>query len=128
MRKTIKIIDILCMINCEEEVPKEIIYNNTRYTYNESVQDYYDKEDNSLFEKGFTNLDTQTFLNRDVEILDEEDEFEDIEEVENCKIDDDTIRGLVKSLNELHIEYVNTINQLIKNQKKIIDKLNKQNI
>ena len=107
MKKKIKIIDILCLINCNEEVPKEIIYNCDKYTYNESVQDYYNDNDEGLFEKGFTNLDTHNFLNREVEILDEEDEFEDIEyyDLDNFKY----IHRQMKTI--------------IKNQKKIIERL-----
>ena len=54
-------------------------------------------------------------LNDEVEILDEEDEFEDIEEITSVE----------NSSKEL-VRFADKINDLIKNQKKIIDKLNKE--
>lgn len=46
--KTIKIMDILCMINCNEDVPYKIRYNNVEYTYDSEVQDYWDENYNYL--------------------------------------------------------------------------------
>jgi hypothetical protein len=126
MKKKIKIIDIFCKINCGEEVPHKIIYENHIYTYNSDVQDY-DLNDNCeyLFEHLFTYKDTSIILELELEILDEEDEFEDIEEMvklNNVSNSSDLIAlSQMQWENNCHIE--RKINQLIKNQKKIIERL-----
>ena len=114
MKKKIKIIDILCKINCNEEVPYKIKYVINEYTYDYEIQDYYDKNYNYLFEELFVGYDTSRVLETEVEILDEEDEFEDIEEVD---------LGILNDQSSKNREFKNRINQLIKNQKKIIERL-----
>ena len=49
-------------------------------------------------------------------------EEKEIEELEYCKIDDDTILGLTKSINELNYEYVNKINELVREVNKLKNK------
>ena len=119
MKKKIKIMDILCMINCRQEVPYKIKYNNDEYTYDYEIQDYYDKNYNYLFEELFVGYDTSRVLETEVEILDEEDEFKNIEEL-NLEQDE-----LVNNKDIRPIDYLleGKINQLIKNQKKIISRL-----
>ena len=125
MKKKIKIIDILCKINCNEEVPYKIKYVINEYTYDYEIQDYYDKNYNYLFEELFVGYDTSRVLETEVEILDEEDEFEDIEEFANKVVRnkelsyDESQENIVKNFNKI----ANVINQLIKNQKKIIERL-----
>lgn len=111
MKKKIKIIDIFCKINCGEEVPHKIMYENHIYTYNSDVQDY-DLNDNCeyLFEHLFKYQDTSIILELELEILDAEDEFEDIE-------------ALVTVTTETDYKVIETLYKLIKNQKKIIERL-----
>lgn len=113
--KTIKIIDLLNKIANGEEVPYKIIYGNHIYTYNSEVQDY-DINDNCefLLERLFSYKDTSEILELELEIQDEEDEFEDIEEM-NLDVDCTCEWNFG--------EVYDTINQLIKNQKKIIERL-----
>ena len=119
MKKKIKIIDILCKINCNEEVPYKIKYVIDEYTYDYEIQDYYDKNYNYLFEELFVGYDTSRVLETEVEILDEEDEFEDIEEL---NLDtDELLQKVVITAQDYVIE--GKINELIKNQKKIIERL-----
>ena len=80
---------------------------------------WYCPVENGNFEQVNLNLTNDS----EVEILDAEDEFEDIDELENYKINDDTIEGLIKSINTLNDDFIKSINQLIKNQKKIIKKI-----
>lgn len=127
--KTIKIIDIFCKINCGEEVPYKIMYENHIYTYNSEVQDY-DINDNCeyLFEHLFTYKDTSIILGLELEILDEEDEFEDIKEV-NILTDDTNMDYVANdeygklSYSKIDLLLAYRINDLIKNQKKIISRL-----
>ena len=118
MKKKIKIIDILCKINCNEEVPYKIKYVIDEYTYDYEIQDYYDKNYNYLFEELFLGYDTSRVLETEVEILDEEDEFEEF----------DHYIGNVGRVDESNIEeYIHILffqqSKLIKNQKKIIERL-----
>ena len=117
MRKKIKIIDILCYISIGdfENLPKKIKFKNNIYEYR--GDDYSCIFQNSkelwLFSDGYTNktMWLGEFLNYELEILDEEDEFEDIEELDN----------ITPVYN-----YFITINKLIKNQKKTIERLNNE--
>ena len=113
--KTIKIIDLFKKIANGEETPYKIIYNNVEYTYEYDVQDYWEEEYNYLFEKLFCENETKIALEIEVEILDEEEEFEDIEEVD---------LGILNDQSSKNREFKIRINQLIKNQKKIIERLN----
>ena len=131
MRKKIKIIDILCKINCNEEVPYKIKYVINEYTYDYEIQDYYDKNYNYLFEELFVGYDTSRVLETEVEILDEEDEFEDIESFgvhySWDYIDYKNIEELKKYVNKDFQNIFDTLDKLIKNQKKIISKLGGKN-
>ena len=139
--KTIKIIDLLNKIANGEEVPKRIIYNNVEYTYEYDVQDYWKEEHNYLFEKLFCENGTKIALEIEVEILDEEDEFEDIEEMDvallgqcdnwlRCPTNEVTKQDIelnpyiINNIRENTLEFQHRINDLIKNQKKIIEMLN----
>jgi hypothetical protein len=87
------------------------MYGNHIYTYNSDVQDY-DINDNCeyLFECLFSYKDTSEILELELEIPDEENEFEDIEELD------------VNKFHDIY-ECVYRIDSLIKNQKKIIERL-----
>lgn len=125
MEKTIKIIDLLVKIANAEEVPKKIKFRNALWIYSEENQDYleYNKDDSDLFGYAFCNLKTLDFINDEVEIIDEE-EFEDIEEFEEHKlINTRDILELEMFINKINADYNYKINQLIKNQKKIIERL-----
>ena len=94
-----------------EEVPKNIKYCEDDYKRcdDDDIVYYYCNL------RGFTLLDRidDTHDLRDtVEILDEEDEFEDIEEFVFGEIED-----------AAHFEMKTKINKVIKNQKKIIERL-----
>ena len=113
--KTIKIIDLLYKIAKGEEVPKMIKHNNA--IYSDIYLDHYkytDYEDVKSGDLLFADrLIIQEQLNDEVEII-EEDKFEDIDAL---------------PMDELYLtegqqsSIVNTINYLIKNQKKIIKEL-----
>lgn len=114
MKKKIKIIDILCYISIGDydKLPKRI-----RYRYGYLYKDFtFDGESlNYISEKDFLfGEDITAMLNHEVEILNEEDEFEDIEEVD---------LGILNDQSSKNREFKNRINQLIKNQKKIIERL-----
>ena len=106
--KTIKIIDLLNKIANEENIPEKISVRGNEFV----VYSCSNIESHYIDENSRTNwLDCIDIkLTDEVEILDEEDEedeFEDIEELTSDEYDYTKI----------------TINQLIKNQKKIIDRL-----
>lgn len=107
--KTIKIIDLLKMYvdNRAENMPKKITYNN--FTYNYTGLNYYNEEIDRFIDDMICLED----LEYPVEILDEEDEFEDIE-LDTSYYHDEP--ALIDDL-------AHTISLLIKNQKKIIERL-----
>ena len=104
MEKKIRVIDLLNKIANGEEVPRKIHYQNDDFTLTDTFKNYVN-EYNDLLE-----IVSGTELNDEVEILDEEDEFEDIEDIISI---------------ETPIDYdiIMTLNKLIKNQKKIIMRL-----
>lgn len=139
MRKKIKIIDILCYISVGEydKLPERIKDKWHTYTKIERKQElegsklvieinYQDELGSYLFGDAYVLSD---ILNDEMEILDEEDEFEDIEVItENIffdmveKNDDGSVT--VPYLTRIETMIVDKINDLIKNQKKIIERLN----
>ena len=133
MGKKIKIIDLLCYMSIGkyDKLPQRIKDKWHTYTKIERKQElegsklvieinYQDELGNYLFGDAYVLSD---ILNDEVEILNEEDEFEDIEEI----IYPDLNKDYEFELHHKHIEEIyDTINQLIKNQKKIIERLNNQ--
>ena len=107
----IRVIDLLNKIANGEELPKKIRFRMYELEYDEEDKKYkrIGNSDETL-KCIFQFFYLEKCLNDNVEILDEEDEFIDIEEL-TCGPYDYT-----KS----------TINDLIKNQKKIINKLKEE--
>lgn len=122
-KKIVKLIDILCLISLNEKLPEKIKYNNQIYSYCDVTKDYYYTYfgiNIYLFKTLFSKY--ITFLNDEIEVLHKEDEFEDIEEI---TIRDKTIgfpNGAWTPRN-MDKAFSIKINQIIKNQKKIIEKL-----
>ena len=104
-----KVIDLLNKIAKGEEVPKKIKYENEVYVSDYEGMVFYKLEvDYGLF---LERINDTNLLNDEVEII-EEDTFEDTKE-----LNEDAINlGMCRD----------RINQLIRNQKKIISKLDKE--
>ena len=113
MEKKIKIIDLLNKIANGEEVPKKIKYIGRDYirTDDDDIKYYVGEVYGELL---LDKVSDTHDLRDEVEILDEEDEFEDIEEM-NLDIDCTTEWNFG--------EVYDIVNQLINNQKKIIERL-----
>ena len=120
MKKTIRVIDLFYKMANGEEVPKRI----------RLFGDEFKKEDNEYYSVCTSNQLISYFgedylraeLNDEIEILDEEDEFIDI---------NGYISG-VGTVDEANIEkYIHILFEqqakLIQNQKKIIERINKEN-
>lgn len=128
----IKIIDLLNKIANGEEVPKKIKYRGEIAEYDEELFDYWIenlfKNTGYLFEGIFVNYGNK--LNDEVEIIEEEKEieFEDIEtfgiHYSWDYIDYKDIEELKKYVNKDFQNIFDTLDKLIKNQKKIIDVIN----
>ena len=109
-----KIIDLLVKISQGERMPKKIKYEGFVWEYDKVAKDYYrndiDEEYIYLFQDLFKK-ETGFFINNEIEIIEEDKKinFEEIEELTCNSYDFKTI----------------TINQLIKNQKKLIYEVNK---
>lgn len=129
MKKTIRVIDLLNKIANGEEVPKKIKYNDDEYIHIGNYCYFCEETNEILSQNTYAEFSR---LNDEVEILDEE-EFEDIYNFcwnENYLFSNrqtgmtkEDRRLLDSNFKDIH----DTINQLIKNQKKIIQKLNKEN-
>lgn len=133
MKKTIRVIELFDRMVNGEEVPKKIKYDEIEFEYSESYNDYVSYTEISsikifLIDKIFKkNIKPNVLLNDEIEILDEE-EFTDIEEFEEHKlINTRDILELEMFINKINADYNYKINQLIKNQKKIIERINKEN-
>ena len=117
-----KIIDLLNKIANGEEVPNRIKLDNYEFQYNKTYEQYHNKYETNLLE----HISDYNYsgLNDEVEILDEEDEFIDIEEFKSFITN-------VGAVNESNIEeYIHILfkqqTALINNQKKIINKLKEE--
>lgn len=135
MKKTIKMIDLLYKIANGEEAPKKIRYFGEEFKLAED-NEYYSVYSSKLLISYFGEDYLRAELNDEVEILDEE-EFIDIEEITingeklgygvlskwlGSKQTDNEAK-LCSSIECLGV----TLNLLIKNQKKIIERINKEN-
>ena len=108
--KTIKIIDLLTNRANGEGGIKKFRYHNVIWKLN--ILDYAYYNDSGVEFENWVDGDLMNCLNEELEILDEEDEFEDIEEMN---------LNALPSQNCINSEIEIIINQLIKNQKKIIE-------
>lgn len=133
--KVISIYELLGLIK-DGKAPKKIKYENREY-YLYDNKSYLSTDKTSFFDRIYFGEDyLRAELNNEVEILDEE-EFEDIEEITlngeklgygvlfkwlGSKQTDNEAK-LCSSIECLGV----TLNLLIKNQKKIIERLNKEN-
>lgn len=123
MKKTIRVIDLLNKIANGEEVPKKIKYNDDEYIHIGNYCYFCEETNEILSQNTYAEFSR---LNDEVEILDEE-EFETIDEL-LIEYDDGDIGINKKYISSQQSEiFAKSINQLIKNQKKIIQKLNKEN-
>lgn len=131
--KTIKIIDLLNKIANGEEVPTDIkvgIHKFYKCRKHNVYDDFdYQNEDGEYLLDYLSEYEYITeYLSNEVEILDEEDEFEDIVEwgepaLEEVKTKTDyTIKDLQRYIYIL----MQTQNDLTKNQKKIIERINNE--
>lgn len=128
MNKTIKIIDLLNDLfdyreTMSYKLPKKIKFNNIEFEFKD--MSYYSEDGNNIMSYIDHTLDLRVVA----EILDEE-EFENIEE-NNDILRFDDLQCPYGCNEEKFMKYIiiyqKKINQLIKNQKKIIEKLNKNN-
>ena len=121
MGKKIKIIDILCYISVGEydKLPEEFEYAGYCWFLCLSCLTYETKDENNEEINLYDYLARNGDLNDEVEILDSEDEFEDIEELNLDK--DELLQKVIITAQDYVIE--GKINELIKNQKKIISRL-----
>lgn len=123
-----KVIDLLNKIAKGEEVPKKIKYENEVYVSDHEGMDFYELEVGYglLLEK----INDTNLLNDEVEII-EEDTFEDIEEINafatpiSQELEGD-LGCVVAIYNAAFYTHRDKIDKLIKNQKKIISKLDKE--
>lgn len=133
--KIITIYELMGLIK-DGKAPKKIKYDGIIYAFDKELNDYYNSDRkiwSFLYHRlGKAKNCINDFLNDTVEILPEEnDEWEDVEKInvikdENCKrfIEYDSETGHHKYTIRLLDEYFsNKINQLIKNQKILKEKL-----
>lgn len=128
MKKKIKIIDLLCYIAIGDydKLPKKVRYEeiNWKLEINPCCGVDYSDETQYMFadyiDKHFC---IQEILNDEVEILDEEDEFKDIEEMFSQGIKDEVANQNYNKYDLIDL-FSSKINEVIKNQKKIIERLN----
>lgn len=118
--KTITMYELLGLIK-DGKAPKKILCRNDyfyEYKYIEELNDYEDiNTGDLLFEDRYC---INKMLNEPIEILEDEEEFEDIEE---CKRHYLNTYGRISQCRKSEEHIINSINQLIRNQKKIIERL-----
>lgn len=128
MKKTIRIIDLLNKIANGEEVPRKFTYKGYLWEYdikNEMWFYYFGEDKSHRFDRLFY---LHMCLNDEVEIIEEDkEEFEDIESFgvhySWDYIDYKNIEELKKYVNKDFQNIFDTLDKLIKNQNKIIEKL-----
>ena len=108
-----KVIDLLNKIAKGEEVPRKIKWDEEEFIYGTN-RIYRNEDDEPLV---YNLLPSGENLNDEVEVLEEveDKEYEELEELEIQHIEDTQ-----------HLIMKDTINALIRNQKKILEQLNKE--
>ena len=135
--KYISYYELLGMIkegNITKRIYVKIASYGMYYVANYDGEDfnYYELQDKDVIDENYHVYLSECFLESSmfekcIQVLDEE-EFMDIEEFEEHKlINTRDILELEMFINKINADYNYKINQLIKNQKKIIQKLNKEN-
>lgn len=124
-----KIIDLLVKISQGEKMPKKIKYEGYVWEYSTDAKDYYRDDTDEEYIYLFQDLFEKAiyFLNNEVEIIEEDKEFEDIREIRGEVERDKTLShdenqdSIVKNFNML----IKWVNLLVRNQKRIINEVNK---
>ena len=129
MKNEITIYELFGLVK-DDKAPYQIKYDEIVYTFDGS--NYVYNYDEFLFSEMITNATDVEFLNEKVEIISKENDWEDIEEINIiCDsiefYDDEKERHLINTNAKDRNIYITKINQLIKNQKKIIEKLEDKN-
>ena len=121
MGKKIKIIDLLCYISIGDYsgLPERFCFKGVTFKLNEN-KNYVSTTSGLLLTKYLDNDYLEMDLNSEIEILDEEDEFEDIEEI---PFDNGMKTYDISTYHQIE-RMTYAINDLINNQKKIIERLN----
>lgn len=126
MKKTITLYELLGLIK-DDKAPKKIKYEDKIYTFYDFVCGYYEEGFAGINNKKFLTFRNEQYykvLNDEVEIISDEEEFEDVEEFKEYKfINTRDILELEMLINKINADYNYKINQLIRNQKKIIERL-----
>ena len=118
----ITVIKLLNKISKNEIVPKQIKYQNTIYIFDETDSTYYDENDKTFFQTY-----NYKILNDTVEILQEEnDEWKVINNIDVLQdiLSTNKIEVLIENIGDIQIK----INQLIKNQKYLKEKLESKDV
>ena len=124
-----KIIDLLVKISQGEKMPKKIKYEGYVWKYSTDAKDYCRDDTDEEYIYLFQDLFEKAiyFLNNEVEIIEEDKEFEDIREIRGEVERDKTLShdenqdSIVKNFNML----IKWVNLLVRNQKRIINEINK---
>jgi hypothetical protein len=125
MNKKIKVIELFDSIAKGIDIPARVEYRQKIYKFDSDIMDYVSQDEElclSLLIVGYDNF--KELLNREVEILEDE---EDIEEI---KVDDNnyivTDNGTNLKGRAIDITFVNKINEIIDKVNKLDKKINKE--
>lgn len=114
----ITIYELLGLIK-DGKAPKKIKYKSHYWKYNERADDYIDEDEDYVF--SCSKYDITSMLDGEAEVLEEveDKEYEDIEEIDDCELEE------CECLRDVAYLYQSRVNELIRNQKYILEQLNK---
>ncbi len=104
-----KVIDLLVKIANNEEVPQKIRYNNKLWEF-QRIDGDYKNENSYLFEYLFKYLNTKSFINNEVEIIEEDKKIEHCKGYEDFDCMDEIIEHLREKINGL-IDEINKMKE-----------------
>lgn len=104
-----KVIDLLVKIANNEEVPQKIRYNNKLWEF-QRIDGDYKNENSYLFEYLFKYLNTKSFINNEVEIIEEDKKIEHCKGYEDFDCMDEIIEHLREKIDTL-IDEVNKMKE-----------------
>jgi hypothetical protein len=136
MKKTMTLIELFNKKADGEDAPEKFIYDNYTFISNDIGQ-YVDEDGDSILDHICLDLSN---LDDVIEIISDEEEFEDITELDvallrqcdnwlRCPTNEVTKQDIELNpyiINNIRLGFQHKINQLIKNQKKIIERINNE--
>ncbi len=122
--KKITMYELIGLIK-DNKAPKKIKVDNEIYIFHKGIETRYELEDDEDISLNFNYYIENDLLNKkDIEILEENDEWKDIKEIDELQeiLSSNKVEVLIENVGEIQV----ALNKLIKNQKYLKERLDEK--